>query len=74
MPSEQISRFTICTFRLLCLQGDVGTSAEAAKGAAMAAASGDLGCGIALTEAGSSCSAQVKLSIQVLDSPNQQHS
>ena len=33
----------------------------------MAAASGDLGCGTALTETGSSCSAQVKLSIQVLD-------
>ena len=59
---------------LIVFAGDVGTSAEAAKGAAMAAASGDLGCGIALTEAGSSCSAQVKLSIQVLDSPNQQHS
>ena len=32
----------------------------------MAAASGDLGCGTALTETGSSCRAQVKLSIKVL--------
>ena len=35
----------------------------------MAAASGDLGCGTALTETGSSCSAQAKLSIQVLGQP-----
>ena len=33
----------------------------------MAAASGDLGCGAALTGTGSSCSAQVKLSIEVLN-------